>query len=606
MKFPKLLRTSILSGVFMGAFLSLPPAEARLAPSDGIGGAGGAPFKLDCGGSALLVGVAGKSGAFIDQVAGLCVKIDPVSGNWVGGVYETARVGGNGGAPFSKVCPVGEALVGIEGTTDRFSGTLVVASLKIECTTLKIRTEYKPAMIKGIRRIGIYGDPDSTNIAAQQDLCYQPLKGTGRAQDQWVSVGIAFEGRAGLYLDHLHILCGELPQDPRGYRVDFRTNAQAAVPEGTPLQISWRAQGAAPELTPTLRYSWELHDWTHTRSGFLGPQPTPIPNPCFHATQPCESGWLSSASGSQVTFHSLPPARYELRVTVSTTAQTYTQSLATHNFEIRENLLEGVTLTPETIRSGGASTVTITLEGPAPPNGKKVYLTSSNIQLVPVPDSLTIPGGAQSTSLRIKADPNMLGGQAAIRVSTLKPLTIMGSKNSQISILRRGIPEMEEMPVTEGQKTLEGTDNPPAATETGTTLPPNETQQEGTPEPDPLAQEGNIPQGQEITERGISSFGKSGASQLGTKSLLSKPNQSTINTFPDVAKTPAPSPGVPIPYPNTAVSALQPHSTFSDAVKKQSSLITLPSQSKEALLTVQNSIAEQRPLAVPNVPPLQK
>jgi hypothetical protein len=121
--------------------LSVAQSSATLAPFDGIGGNGGAPFRLDCGTSALLVGIAGRSGAFVDQLAGLCAKIDPVSGTWVGGVYETQRVGGNGGGPFSKVCPAGQALIGIEGTTDRFSGTLVVASLRIECAELKIRTE---------------------------------------------------------------------------------------------------------------------------------------------------------------------------------------------------------------------------------------------------------------------------------------------------------------------------------------------------------------------------------------------------------------------------------------------------------------------------------
>lgn len=180
----------------IGIGATVPYSSAILAPSDGIGGDGGAPFRFDCGASAVLVGIVGRSGSFVDQIAGLCVKIDPVSGIWVGGVYETARAGGNGGKPFSKVCPVGTAFTGIDGTTDRFSGTPVLASLKIDCTTLKIRTEYQPAAIKGIRRIGIYGDPEPWKVPGLQDLCYQPLRGTGGAQDQWVPVGIAFEGRA--------------------------------------------------------------------------------------------------------------------------------------------------------------------------------------------------------------------------------------------------------------------------------------------------------------------------------------------------------------------------------------------------------------------------
>ncbi|NOS78719.1 MAG: hypothetical protein HOP35_12315 [Nitrospira sp.] len=53
------------------------PSWARLAPFDGIGGNGGAPYRLDCGESAVLVGVTGQSGLVIDRLAGLCVTIDP-------------------------------------------------------------------------------------------------------------------------------------------------------------------------------------------------------------------------------------------------------------------------------------------------------------------------------------------------------------------------------------------------------------------------------------------------------------------------------------------------------------------------------------------------
>ncbi len=69
-------------------------ARATLAPYDGIGGNGGVPFRLDCGEYGILVGLIGHSGVVSDQVGGLCVKIDPVSGTWIGGVYETPRASG--------------------------------------------------------------------------------------------------------------------------------------------------------------------------------------------------------------------------------------------------------------------------------------------------------------------------------------------------------------------------------------------------------------------------------------------------------------------------------------------------------------------------------
>ena len=105
----------VLCGIFSGIIPLQTPAWGRLAPYDGIGGNGGAPFRLDCGEYGVLVGLNGRSGAVVDQVAGLCVKIDPVSGIWVGGVYETTHAGGPGGVRFHKICPVGQALTGILG-----------------------------------------------------------------------------------------------------------------------------------------------------------------------------------------------------------------------------------------------------------------------------------------------------------------------------------------------------------------------------------------------------------------------------------------------------------------------------------------------------------
>jgi len=447
------------------------PSWARLAPFDGIGGAGGAPYRLDCGESAVLVGVTGQSGLVIDRLAGLCVKIDPISGTWVGGVYETASAGGTGGSRFHKACPVGQALVGLEGTIKYFSGTNVVASLGINCTALKIRTEYQPPVIKGFRQVGIYGDPDPLKVEASQDLCYRPLAGNNRSQDDWTRVGVALEGRAGLYLDHVHLLCGELLQNTQGYRVDFRASTRAPISEGTPLNIQWRASGVKPELTPNLAYSWELQDLTHTRSGGFGPQPTPVQNPCTYAAQPCESSWHSSSSSSQVTFHSLPPALYELRLTVSPTVPSPAQSVASTKFEIVPNQLVEVTVNPGTVRPGQASTATVVLEGPTPPRGKTIYLSSSNASLVPVPPSIVIPGGTSRGTVALRSGSPISAGQVTITASLLAPFsqqvtaTDIKQANS-LSVLSRGLEgtELTEFAQTE-EKQAEPTGEPVASTE---------------------------------------------------------------------------------------------------------------------------------------------
>ncbi|MDO8356984.1 MAG: hypothetical protein Q7U76_11395 [Nitrospirota bacterium] len=556
---PKPVLTSFIRGMVFAvvSLLALAsPSWARLAPFDGIGGAGGAPYRLDCGESAVLVGVTGQSGLVIDRLAGLCVKIDPVSGTWVGGVYETAPAGGTGGSRFHNACPVGQALVGLEGTIKYFSGTNVVASLGINCTALKIRTEYQPPVIKGFRQVGIYGDPDPLKVEASQDLCYRPLAGNNRSQDDWTRVGVALEGRAGLFLDRVHLTCGELLNDQQGYRVTFRTSAKSSVLEGTPLNIQWRASGAKPELTPNLQYSWELQDWTHTKPGMLGPQPTIMQNACAYAAQPCSGGWSGSQSESQVTFIGLPAARYELRLTVRPTVPAPVQSNATQAFEIAPNQLVEVTVNPGTVRPGQASTATVVLEGPTPPRGKTIYLSSSNASLVPVPPSIVIPGGTSRGTVALRSGSPISAGQVTITASLLAPFSqqVIAAdikQTNSLRVLSRGLEgtEQTESAPTE-EKLAEPTGEPVASTEVPT---PSETSEIS----------------QDVQERGVRNL------TLRPSTTLSQASNAIVAT--PVQKAPM----------SAALSEVKSAVIASQA-------LALPSATKQAVLTIQPDLQIQQ------------
>ncbi len=523
-------------------------ADARLAPFDGIGGTGGAPYRLDCGESAVLVGITGQSGAVIDRLAGLCVKIDPVSGIWVGGVYETSSAGGNGGGRFRKTCQVGQALIGLEGTIKYFAQTNIVASLSIVCTELKTRTTPAPHVIRGFRRIGIYGDPDPLKVDASQDLCFRPLAATNRAQDDWSLVGVALEGRAGLYLDRVHLVCGELIEDQQGYRTTFRTQPNASVPEGTPLNIQWRATGTKPELTPNLQYSWELQDWTHTRPAALfGQQPTIVQNPCSMAAQPCTSGWYSD-SGSQITFNSLPPAKYDLLLKVRPTVPASVESRATQRFEILPNQLVEIEANPSTLRPGQGSTATITLEGPAPPRGKTIYLSSSDPQRVPVPPSATIPGGTNTATVAFRAAPGSRG-QVTITASLTPFLVLQGVQSGvtsslSASVLSRGIEEGES-PAPIAEETPVSPDSQPASVAEET--PPSDF-------PD---------QNQDITERAI-------------PGILTRPSSQSTQRMTSAQK----------PHMSGAVTQASPGVS--------AAILTQPSSRKQTVVTIQPDIEMQR------------
>jgi hypothetical protein len=550
--------------------------QAGLSPYDGIGGNGGAPFRVDCGESAVLVGIIGQSGLVTDQVGGLCVKIDPVSGTWIGGVYETARRGGNGGGPFRNLCPVGNVLVGMTATVTRFNDSTVVGPIEIRCMELGIRKTYGPAVIMGTEIVFVpVGQQPSapTNTNRVQDSCDRgAVPKPGYNERVYSRVGMALVGLSGLYVDRVHLECGEILQDTRGYRITFQSSSTTPVPEGTPLAITWRAMGVTPELTPTLQSSWMLQDWSHARSGLLGPEPTQVANPCVHAQQPCTSGWVSSASSSSVTFQDLPPAQYELQLQVSPTvrpsfSQVSYDTNASMRFEVVENNLMDVHLSPGTVRRGQSSTATITFEGPVPPRGKTLYLSSSNPDLLLVPTSVLIPGGSTTRTVVLHPNPNMLSGQATITVSLKHPL-----KDQTFSHLSKVNPPFS------AQIRSRGTEAP---------VPSVEAQPEPPVEPSPSAEPSAQPerdahanepaQDGDVTERGI------GALALKrTPSFTQKAVQVPIapNIFP-FAGSPGET-GSVLARPNKAIAGL----------------LTGPSNTKSAVLTIEADLST-RPSALP-------
>jgi hypothetical protein len=426
------VRLILFCSLLFGLGLFAASASATNATSAGVGGPGGAPFAVYCGESGVLVGITGRSGVVIDQVGGLCVKIDPISGVWVGSVYETARQGGNGGQPFNKRCPVGQAVLGIDATINDFNGTPVVGSLEIKCIELGIHN----STIEGMRTVDVRGDPAPLNNQAIQDYCDPLRASTGHYEKVWSPVGVALSGGSGTFVDRIHLECMALLHDNSGYRVAFEPRAGITVPEGTPIQISWRASGVKPELTPNLQYSWTLMDWTHTQTVFGIPAPTTVSNPCSYAMPPC------STFSSSVTYYSLPPAVYELDLGISPASDII--STASYRFTVLENLLESLTFFSTNVRAGMPINGSVTMEGPAPPKGRVLYISSSNPDLLPVPPVITVPGGFATVRFTLRANNNPgSADQVTITVSTRPPLAEKLSRNTQ-GILSRGLDEPEQ------------------------------------------------------------------------------------------------------------------------------------------------------------------
>ena len=162
---PFATRMMIFSMVLAGLGSSFAPASAKLAPFDGIGGSGGTPFRLDCGESCLLIGITGRSGVVIDQVGGLCVKIDPISDVWVGGSYETLHYGGSGGQSIhiaaskasheeTLIAPIAIAVIE-EGQDDTLHLVLVLSNGQA-LTPVK-NNEIKPGRLHMTEQVATWG-----------------------------------------------------------------------------------------------------------------------------------------------------------------------------------------------------------------------------------------------------------------------------------------------------------------------------------------------------------------------------------------------------------------------------------------------------------------
>ena len=97
--------------------LCLAAITAAAAPAravETIGGGGGEAYRIACGGGRYVVGLTGRSGHWMDQVAPICVKIDG-HGRWSGAPSVGPAVGGSGGVAFTTQCPQDSVVTGYYG-----------------------------------------------------------------------------------------------------------------------------------------------------------------------------------------------------------------------------------------------------------------------------------------------------------------------------------------------------------------------------------------------------------------------------------------------------------------------------------------------------------
>jgi hypothetical protein len=103
-------------------------AQTTVDPLAGtVGGPGGRFYATRCPDNQMLVGVAGRSGTVIDQIAPVCVAFDRHD-RWIGEPVVGGAEGGKGGGPFMTVCPRNTLVTGFTSVGGEF-----VVNIRLQC-----------------------------------------------------------------------------------------------------------------------------------------------------------------------------------------------------------------------------------------------------------------------------------------------------------------------------------------------------------------------------------------------------------------------------------------------------------------------------------------
>jgi hypothetical protein len=174
------LRCALLA---LAALLAAPaPRPAAAASTETIGGPGGAPFRVACGGGRYLVGLTGRSGSWIDQVAPVCVRL--VGSRWTDVPRVGPAVGGETGVAFTMLCPTDHVVTGFYGYAQDY-----VINIGLNC-----------------RRDGAGGPHWSPSVPARVG----GAAGVSSSAGGGCGPGAAADGivgGAGLYVDRLGLSC---------------------------------------------------------------------------------------------------------------------------------------------------------------------------------------------------------------------------------------------------------------------------------------------------------------------------------------------------------------------------------------------------------------
>ena len=188
----KLLRDQLLSRQYWASTTEL----------SRVGGTGGAPFMRLCPEDYAVSGINARAGEAIDSLGIECQHLYEENSPNATSHARLENIGGPGGNPVSRSCPNDTVLAGISG---RHTQTLIT-SIELLCLPHDtLRTEGVYSLVTGRRTLTELEGRVVGRIGSSSGTPFWLM-----CPDHMVVVG--FTGTAGLFLDSLTPLCGEIEE----------------------------------------------------------------------------------------------------------------------------------------------------------------------------------------------------------------------------------------------------------------------------------------------------------------------------------------------------------------------------------------------------------
>jgi hypothetical protein len=187
---------------------------------------------LECPAGEYVVGLAGRTGSWIDAIAPICVRWD--DHRFQPGSPRTGPfAGGPGGGPNRQFCPAGSAVAAWKVEKIRSGDQAFAEAVSVQCRTLAPPHDLTPA---GFRLVGGGGMPPVPRQPGQES-CPSGQLATG------VHVWVSLDGR---FVTEVRMRCGAAPFVPSEMTQQKGTNGTVTyflptlkLPGGDGIRLDW-------------------------------------------------------------------------------------------------------------------------------------------------------------------------------------------------------------------------------------------------------------------------------------------------------------------------------------------------------------------------------